>query len=75
MRDEVWSSSQNIKTTRPAKKMDYKYHGPFVISKYVGTQGFQLDLRKILQNIYDVSHASFIEPYHTVESRAPPSPS
>ncbi len=75
MRDKVWSSSRNIRTTRPAQKMDYKYHSPFVISKYVGMQGYQLDLPKTLQNIHDVSHASIIEPYYTVEGRAPPSPS
>ncbi len=72
--DKVWLSGRNIRTTRPAKKLDYKYHGPFVISKCIGTQAYQLDLPEALQNIHDVFHVSLLEPYHTVEGRAPPPP-
>ena len=38
--DKVWLSGRNIRTIRPAKKLDYKYHDPFVISKCVGTQAY-----------------------------------
>ena len=72
--DKVWLSGQNIRTTRPAKKLDYKYHGPFVISKCIGTQTYQLDLPEVLQNIHYVFHVSLLEPYQTVEGHVPPSP-
>ncbi len=71
--DKVWLSGRNIRTTRPAKKLDYKYHGPFVISKYIGKQVYQLDLPKALQNIHDVFRIFVLEGYHTFEGRAPPS--
>ena len=72
--DKVRLSGQNIRTTLPAKKLDYKYHGLFVISECVGTQSCQLDLPKALQNIHDVFHFSILEPYVTFEGRAPPPP-
>ncbi len=37
-------------------------------------QAYQLDLPKALQNIHDVFHVSLLEPYHTVEGHAPPTP-
>lgn len=74
MGDKVWLSGRNIRTTQPAKKLDYKYHGPYVISKCIGTQAYQLDLPQALQNIHNVFHVSLLEPYHTIEGRAPPPP-
>ncbi len=70
--DKVWLSSRNIRTTRPAKKLDYKYHGPFVISKYVGIQAYQRDLPKALQNTHDVFFVSLRGLYHTVKGRPTP---
>ena len=29
--DKVWLSSENIRTTRPTKKLDYKWLGPYTI--------------------------------------------
>ena len=72
--DKVWLSGRNIRTVRPAKKLDYKYHGPFMISRCIGTQAYQLDLPKSLENIHDVFHVSLLEPYHTIEGRAPAPP-
>ena len=71
VKNKVWLSDRNIRTTRPVKKLDYKYHGSFVIWKCVGTQAYQLGLPKALENIHDVFHVSLLEPYHTVEGRAP----
>ena len=72
--DKIWLSGRNIWTTQPAKKLDYKYYGPFVISKYIGTQAYQLDLPEALHNIYDVFHVSLLEPYQTIEGRVPQPP-
>ncbi len=46
-----------------------------MISKCIGTQAYQLNLPKTLQNIHDVFHVSLLESYHTVEGRALPTPS
>lgn len=45
-----------------------------MISKCIGTQVYQLDLPEALRNIHDVFHVSLLEPYQTVEGRAPPPP-
>lgn len=70
MGDKVWLFGQNIRITRPAKKLDYKYHSPFVISKCIGTQAYQLDLPQALLNIHNVFHVSFLEPYHIIQGHA-----
>ena len=44
------------------------------ISRCIGTQAYQLDLPKSLENIHDVFHVSLLEPYHTIEGRAPAPP-
>ncbi len=38
--DKEWLSGRNIRTTRPAKKLHYKYHGPLVILKCFVTQAY-----------------------------------
>ncbi len=70
--DKIWLSDRNIRTSRPTKKLGYKYHGSFIISKSIGKQAYELDLTKALQNIPDVFHISLLKPYHTVEGHAPP---
>ena len=42
-----------------------------MISKYIGTQAYQLDLAEVLRNIHNVFQVSLLEPYQTVERRAP----
>ena len=69
--DKVWLSGWNIPPVCQAKKLDYKYHRPFMISRCIGTQAYQFDLPKSLKNIHDVFHFSLLEPYHTIEGRAP----
>ena len=42
-----------------------------MISRCIGTQAYQLDLPKSLENIHDVFHVSLLEPYHTIKGQAP----
>lgn len=72
--DHVWLSGRNIQTTRPAKKLDYKYHGPFTIGKCIGSHVYKLELPSTFQNIHDVFHVSLLEPYRTIKGRAPSPP-
>ena len=65
--DQVWLLSRNIRTTRPAKKLDYKYHRPFTIEKYIGMHAYKLELLSTFHNIHDVFHVSLLEPYRTTQ--------
>lgn len=44
--DEVWLSTKNIRTQRPARKLDWKNLGPFKISKKVSKYAYQLIIGK-----------------------------
>lgn len=68
--DKIWLLSQNIYTICLAKKLDYKYYRPFIISRCVGIQAYQLNLPKLLVNINDVFYVSLLKLYHTIESWA-----
>ncbi len=74
VKDKVWLSGRNIRIVRPAKKLDYKYHGPFMIPRFRGTQAYQLDLPKSLENPHDEFHVLFLERYHPIEGQAPALP-
>ena len=67
--DQVWLSGRNIRTNRPAKKLDFKYHGPFTIGKCIGSHAYKLELPSTFHNIHDVFHVSLLEPYRTMEGR------
>ena len=43
-RDLVWLEGANIKTQRPAKKLDHLRHRPFVIIEKVGQVAYRLKL-------------------------------
>ena len=42
--DEVWLSAQNIRTTRPTKKLDSRQLGPFKIAELIGSHAVRLEL-------------------------------
>jgi len=60
--DMVWLSPRNIKTTRPAKKLDYKKIGPFKILAKIGTSAYELALPPSMA-IHNTFHISLLEPY------------
>lgn len=77
VRDKVWLSGQNIRTSQPGKKLDYKYHGLFMILGFDGIQPYQLNLLKALQNIHNIFphsllHSSRIIRLMIVHSHFPP---
>ena len=41
--DSVWLDARFIKTTRPARKLDWKKLGPFPIKRAVGTHAYELE--------------------------------
>ena len=56
--DMVFLSSRNIKTARPADKLEDKMLGPFRIKKVMGS-AYQLDL-PVTMKIHDVFHPSLL---------------
>ena len=58
----VWLDARNIRTTRPAKKLDHKRLGPFTVTKVVSTHACRLGLPHTLRSIHNVFHVSLLEP-------------
>ena len=42
--DKVWLGSENIRTTRPTKKLDYKWLGPYTINWVISRNVYWLKL-------------------------------
>ena len=59
---QVWLSAQNIQTTRPNKKLDFKRHRPFWILDAVGKQAYWLELPNSM-NVHFVFYVLLLEPY------------
>jgi Chromo (CHRromatin Organisation MOdifier) domain len=76
--DLVWLSMENIKTTRPMKKLSEKRIGPFKIIEIVSKNAVRLLLPSYLKKLHPVFHVSLIEPFvpNTIEGRTqePPPP-
>lgn len=58
----VWLSSRNLKTLRPAKKLEHKYLGPFKIKKKLSDHTYKLQLPPTMR-CHDVFNAQLLEPY------------
>ena len=69
-KDQVWLSGRNIKTTRLAKKLNYKYYEFFTIRKFVGSHTYNLELPSTFYNIYNIFYISFFKFYQTTKGQA-----
>ena len=67
--DMVWLSMDNIKTTRPMKKLDYQWSGPFKILERIKDTAYKLDLPKTMR-IHNIFHPSKLKKYDN--KNAPP---
>jgi len=68
----VWLSTRHFWTTRPSKKLDYKWTGPYTISKVINKNAYKLDLQyKIRKN--NVFHVSLLNRYTPPTASQPPS--
>jgi hypothetical protein len=59
--DEVWLLSRNMRTERPARKLDWKRLGRFKILAKVGSYAYKLDLPRTMK-VHPVFHVSLLEP-------------
>ena len=65
--DKVWLSGKNINTTRPTKKLDVLWHGPFAVEKVVSRSAYKLKLTKSYAKLYPVFHVSLLRRHHPDE--------
>ncbi|MBW0549063.1 hypothetical protein O181_088778 [Austropuccinia psidii MF-1] len=63
--DMVWLSSNNIESTRPAKRLSERWLGPFPILKKVSTHAYHCKLLSQWKSIHPVFHISLLEPVKT----------
>jgi hypothetical protein len=70
--DKVWLDARNLRTERPAKKLDYKRVGPFQILEKVGTRSYRLDLPATMR-VHPVFHVNLLERFRqdTIPGRTP----
>src|ERR1700722_4436587 len=59
-RDLVYLLRQNIKTTRPSDKLDYKKFGPFKVKRNIKNISYELHL-PLTMRIYPVFYISLLE--------------
>lgn len=60
--DQILVSNRHIRSTRPKKKLDWKFLGPGTITAQIGPSAFRIDVPG-LKNVHPVFHASLLEPY------------
>src|SRR6266446_2943502 len=64
VRAKVWLNAQNYMTTRPTKKLDHKWLGPFEIEKVISSATIKLHLSPCKCGIHLVISISNVHPYH-----------
>ncbi len=64
--DKVWLDSRNIKTTRPVKKLDDKWFGPYEVIAKVGRAAYKLKLPATMK-IHPVFHVQLLRKYEPDE--------
>ncbi|MBW0589868.1 hypothetical protein O181_129583 [Austropuccinia psidii MF-1] len=60
--EKVWLASNNIKTTRPTKKLSKIWFGPFEVLKNIGSHAYHLKLPQQWKSVHPVFHVSLSEP-------------
>jgi len=60
--DKVLVSNRHMKSTRPKKKLDWKFLGPGTVLAQTGRDAYRVDLPSLGQ-VHPVFHVSLLEPY------------
>jgi hypothetical protein len=56
--------TKNIHSWRPSKKLNTWYAGPFMVSKVISSQAYQLCLPKSYSNIHPTFHVSLLKEWN-----------
>jgi len=73
--DKVWVLTRNMQSPRPAKKLDYRKSGPYIIEEQINPVAFKLKLPPHM-HVHPVFHASLLSPHYEnhFSSRMPQPP-
>lgn len=58
--EEVWLNRKNMTTHRPAKKLDWKYLGPYKVLEKIGKRAWKLELPQAVK-VHPVFHVNLLE--------------
>jgi hypothetical protein len=76
--DEIYLDTRNISTSRPIKKLDHKFIGPFKVKEVLGSHSYKIDLPFEYELMHDVFHPSLLRPAFTTgllgQKHPPPPP-
>jgi len=61
--DKVWLSSENIKTVRLMKKLDYKWLSPYVVKRVISRSAYQLKLPTSFGTVHPVFSVTLLCPF------------
>ena len=56
----IYLKNRNIDSTRPTKKLDQKFYGPYEVKKRIDKVAYRLKLLKLMK-IHNVFHVSLLE--------------
>ena len=61
--DKVWLSSENLRTARPTKKLNYKWLGPYVVKRVISHSAYQLKLPASFGKTHPVFSVTLLHPF------------
>ena len=61
--DKVWLSSENVRTARPTKKLDYKWLGPYVVEQVISCSAYRLKLPASFSKTHPVFSVTLLRPF------------
>src|SRR5882724_11870720 len=62
--DKVWLNGKNIAMTRPMKKLDYKWLGPYPVDKVISQSAYRLKLPSSFGQTHPVFSVTLLQPYN-----------
>lgn len=72
--EKVWLDGENISTTRPMKKLDNRWYGPFTVEAIVSDNAYRLAMTPPFKRVHPVFHVSLLRRYtpDTIKERPQP---
>ena len=61
--NKVWLSSENVRTVRLRKKLDYKWLSPYVVEWVISCSAYRLKLPASFGNIHPVFSVTLLHPF------------
>jgi len=72
--EKVWLDLRNIKTTRPTKKLDDKWFGPFPITEVISNNAYKLKLTPPFSKVHPVFNITMLRRFQPDQIKERPRP-